>query len=550
MKKSSFVEGSVVSTLGIFITKILGMLYVIPFYQMIGAKGAALYAYAYNIYVLFLDMSTSGLPIAISKIIKEYNTLDMKDASFRAYRIANKIISCASIIVFLLLFIFARELATLIIGDLKGGNTIADVTIVVRCVSFAILVVPFLSISKGYLEGHNIMNVPAASQVIEQVLRIAFILVGSFLGTRVFNLSLTTTVGVAVFGAFIGAFGASSYVFVKMFRHKKELGLYNQDKKDSISNKDILKKIITYAIPFIIVDVAVSVYSFVDMVLISRTYGALGIDAARTEFITSSVVTWAGKIGMIINAVAMGLTISLIPNIVEAYTLKKWDLVESRLNKALQIVLVSCIPMVVGLILLAKPVWSIFYGNDNLALGTLVLSMYVLSPLAFCVYMVTSSTLQSLNRFKYVYITSLGGYLVNALLDIPLMLLCNKLGLEPCLGAIIASVLGYAFSFSSALIVMNKDHKLKYYDSLKVLVKLVIPTALMGLIVFGLRYIIPIQYDNTISRLVFVSVSTLLGALVYLYCIYKNGVLDHVFGKDYVNRIVSKLTFGKVKLYK
>ena len=84
MKKSGFIEGTVIATAAIVITKILGMLYVIPFYAMIGIQGSALYAYAYNIYVIFLDISSAGLPVAISKIIKEYNTLGMMDAKVRA----------------------------------------------------------------------------------------------------------------------------------------------------------------------------------------------------------------------------------------------------------------------------------------------------------------------------------------------------------------------------------------------------------------------------------------------------------------------------------
>ena len=60
MKKSSFVEGTFIATLAIIFTKILGMLYVIPFYGMLnGGKGTALYGYAYSIYVVFLDISSA-----------------------------------------------------------------------------------------------------------------------------------------------------------------------------------------------------------------------------------------------------------------------------------------------------------------------------------------------------------------------------------------------------------------------------------------------------------------------------------------------------------
>ncbi len=548
MKKSGFIEGTVIATAAIVITKILGMLYVIPFYAMIGIQGSALYAYAYNIYVIFLDISSAGLPVAISKIIKEYNTLGMMDAKVRAYRLGKRIINIVSVAAFIILFIFAEAIATLILGDLQGGNTISDVAFVIRCVSFAVLVIPFLSVSKGYLQGHNIINVSSFSQVIEQVVRIAVILGGSYIALNVLHLSLMTSVGIAVFGAFAGGFAAIMYILFNMRKHKKELSLTDDVKKDKISDKAIIKKLISYAVPFIIIDVGVSVYNFVDMVLISRTMTSLGFDAATTEFITSSVSAWAGKISMVVNSIAMGLTVSLIPNIVEAFTLKKWKLVESRLNKALQIILVTCIPMVLGISLLATPIWSVFYGTEELALGGLVLAVYIFVSLFFNLYMVTSSTLQSLNKFKAVYFTTLLGYITNALLDVPLMLICNALGLEPFIGAILASVCGYSLSVFTALRVLKKEQKLKYGDTFKTLLKTLVPATVMVVVVLLLKMIVPVNYASKASCILYIAVISIIGAIVYLVIAYKQGLLDKVFGREYLNKIIKKITFGKINL--
>ncbi len=548
MKKSGFIEGTVIATAAIVITKILGMLYVIPFYAMIGIQGSALYAYAYNIYVIFLDISSAGLPVAISKIIKEYNTLGMMDAKVRAYRLGKKIINIVSVAAFIILFIFAESIASLILGDLQGGNTISDVAFVIRCVSFAVLVIPFLSVSKGYLQGHNIINVSSFSQVIEQVVRIAVILGGSYIALNVLHLSLTTSVGIAVFGAFAGGLAAIMYILFNMRKHKKELSLTEDVKKDKISDKAIIKKLISYAVPFIIIDVGVSVYNFVDMVLISRTMTYLGFDAATTEFITSSVSAWAGKISMVVNSIAMGLTVSLIPNIVEAFTLKKWKLVESRLNKALQIILVTCIPMVLGISLLATPIWSVFYGTEELALGGLVLAVYIFVSLFFNLYMVTSSTLQSLNKFKAVYFTTLLGYITNALLDVPLMLICNALGLEPFIGAILASVCGYSLSVFTALHILKKEQKLKYGDTFKTLLKTLVPATVMVVVVLLLKMIVPVNYASKASCILYIAVISIIGAIVYLVIAYKQGLLDKVFGREYLNKIIKKITFGKISL--
>ncbi len=548
MKKSSFIEGTVIATIAIIITKILGMLYVIPFYAMVGVQGSALYAYAYNIYVIFLDISSAGLPVAMSKIIKEYNTLGMLDAKVRAYKLGKRVVNFVSVAAFICLFLFAGNIASLILGDLQGGNTINDVAFVIRCVSFAILVIPFLSISKGYLQGHNIINVSSISQVIEQVVRIAVILGGSYVALNIFHLSLTTSVGIAVFGAFCGGIAAILYIVKNMHKHKKELSFTGDIKKDDISDSEIIKKILSYAIPFIIIDVGVSVYNFVDMVLISRTMVHLGFDAATTEFITSSVSAWAGKINMVVNAIAMGLTVSLIPNIVEAFTLKKWHLVESRLNKALQIIIVTCVPMVLGISLLSKPIWGIFYGTEELSLGGLVLSVYIFIALFFNIYMVTSSTLQSLNKFKAVYLTTLLGYVTNALLDVPLMLLCHALGLEPFIGAVLASILGYSLSAISTLVLLNKEHKLKYNETFKVMFKILLPTIMMVLVVVLLKLILPINYMSRLSSIIYVAVISIIGSLVYLFTTYKMGILTLVFGKEYLNKIVKKVTFGKIDL--
>ena len=93
MKKLSFEKGAFIATFCIFLSKILGLLYVIPFYAIIGEQAGALYSYAYIIYAIFLSISTAGIPTAISKLTSEYETLDMKEAKTRMFYISIKFIS-------------------------------------------------------------------------------------------------------------------------------------------------------------------------------------------------------------------------------------------------------------------------------------------------------------------------------------------------------------------------------------------------------------------------------------------------------------------------
>ena len=548
MKKSSFIEGTVIATTAIVLVKILGMLYVIPFYAMIGIKGSALYAYAYNIYIIFLDISTAGFPIALSKLINEYNTLGKMEAKVRTYYLGRKILIFISIGVFLLLMLFAKPIASLLLGDLRGGNTIADVTFVIRCVSFAILVVPFLCVSRGYLQGHKIIRVSSVSQLIEQVIRIVVILGGSYLVLDIFNLSLTSAIGVAVLGAFFGGIAAYIYILGKMRNYKKEIGLGVKYDRDSITDKEIIKKIFTYAIPFIITNGIASLYNFVDMTLILRTMNYLKFSALDVEFIASAITTWAPKINMIITSMAMGMTISLIPTIVSAYALKNWPEINNKINQALQVILFISIPMAVGISLLSKPVWSIFYGTGS-QYGPIILSVSVFMCVLLNLYIVVGSTLQGLNKFKLVYKTTLFGFVTNALLDVPIMLLYNRIGIPPFLGALTASIIGYTVSVLIALILMKKEHQLNYNSTWKVFFKTLLPTGIMLIMVLITKSFIPLNLDSKLSCLIFISINAFIGAIGYILIAYKTGIIKSILGQKLIDKIINKITFGKIKSY-
>ena len=124
LKKNSFIQGAVIATFAIVLTKIIGVIYVIPFYPLIGESGGALYGYAYAIYGMFLNISTAGIPFAISRITSEYNSLGQLYLKEKAYKIGKYSISILGLIAFILLFFFANQIAFLFIRDIKGGNTI------------------------------------------------------------------------------------------------------------------------------------------------------------------------------------------------------------------------------------------------------------------------------------------------------------------------------------------------------------------------------------------------------------------------------------------
>ena len=539
MKKNSFIEGTIIATLCIVIVKVLGMVYVIPFYAIVESAGAALYAYAYNIYGLFLEVATAGIPNAVSKIINEYNTLDKQEAKIRTFKIGKRLLSVIAIIAFLILFIFAPQIAGLIIGDLTGGNTIEDVTFVIRCVSFALLVFPFLSVSRGFFQGHNIISVSSVSQVIEQLARVLVIICGSYIALKWLHLDLTTAVGVAVFGAFIGGLCALFYVRSKLKQNKKALALDETFLvKDEVTNKEIIKKIIKYAIPVVIVSIAFTIYNNVDMILVLRTMNYLGMDAEEVEFIATGVSTWAPKISIVITSVVLGLSASLIPNMVEAFTLKKYDELNHKFNKSLQIILFISLPMCVGISLLASSVWTVFYGYNSL--GTSILTVAIFAPLFSNLYTVCNHTLQSMSKFKWVYISSITGIVLNALLDVPFMLLFDFIGVPAYYGATLATVVGFGVTVIIAMIYLKREFQFKYTDTKNALVKILLPLIVMIVVVLLMKLFIPIDYDSRFACVMYIAVIALVGSFTYFIISHKMGLMDDILGKNYLQRLKSR----------
>ena len=440
---------------------------------------------------------------------------------------------------------FSEGIAKLIVGDMTGGNSLEDITLVIFVVSFAVLIIPFLSVARGYLQGHKYIEPSSTSQMIEQVVRILVILVGSFFIINILHKSVSMGVAVAVAGAFVGGLAAIFYIARKIVTHKKELSLDIKLDKDKISNKEILKKICSYAVPFVIINLTVNIYNTVDMSLIIRTLSSIGYSGADAEFVAGIITTWGYKLNMIVTAVATGLTVSLIPNIVSAYTLKKYDKVNKIFNKALQIILFISIPAAFGLSFLSYPVWNVFYGID--AYGPTVFKLSIITAIFCNFYLIAIQTAQSVNKYKVVYIAVITGFLTNALLDVPLMLLCNKIGLPPYYGASFATILGYTIAIVIVLVAMKKIEGINYNATWRMLFKTILALIAMLVVLSLLKIVYPFHTSTKMLSIIDIVIYAVVGAIVYLFIMYRMGIIQDLFGQKLVDRVLRIVTLGKYK---
>lgn len=539
LKTSTYLQGAFVATLGIVLSKILGIIYVIPFHAIIGEQGGALYGYAYNIYSIFLGISTAGIPLAISKIISEYDTLGYYKAKENTFKIAKRILMIIGIISFLVLVIFTEPLAYLIIGNIKGGNSIEDIVYVIRVISLSILVVPLLSVYRGYLQGHRFMEPTSISQVLEQFVRVVIIIAGSFLAKYIFHLSLKQTVGIALFGATVGAIISWLFLVKKVRDNKKELVSENNPEEKEIPSKAILKKILLYSFPFIFGDVCKSLYNSVDTFFVVKTLvNDLAYPIAAAESIMSVISTWGNKLNMIIIAVGTGFMSSLIPNLTVSLVKKDNKDIQDKINKTLQILIFITLPMTVGLSFLAKPVWMIFYGASTY--GPSVFSFSIFAAFVTVIVSVCTTVLLTLKEYKVLFINLIVGLTVKILSDIPCMILFDRIGLPAYYGATFSTILGNAISIAIVLVFLNKKYQVNFKDTAKTVLKTIISVLTMVLGLWLLTFILPFTNISRFSSILIVVIYAVVGGLIYFVCSSRFGLIDKLLGKNIFRKILKR----------
>lgn len=539
LKKSSFINGALFVTICIIITKILGVLYVIPFHSMIGEEGGALYGYAYTIYVFFLSLSSAGIPLAISKIISEYNTSGNYDARDRAFYLGKRIALIFGVVVFLILNIFAGVFASIIIGDVRGGNTIEDVTTVIRVISTAIFIVPILSIYRGFYQGYRFMEPPSISQVIEQVVRISIIIIGSLLCLKVFKLSLTTTVGVSVFAATIGAISAYFYLFTKYKNNKSRFKNTVPKIKIPVSDKEIIRKIFYYAFPLIMIDLSKSVYNFID------TFTVLNglVDHAHyavedAEIVVSMLSTWASKFNMVVCAVASGIVVSLIPNLTSSIVKKDKDDISQKTNDSIGLCLLLTVPMTFGIAFLSKPIWNVFYGSSEV--GPQLLGFFIFTGLLSSIFTVLVTIIQLFKEYKVLFNSLFIGVIIKLLFNVNLIGAFYREGMPPYYGVITATLFGYFVSIVYCFIYLGIKKRINFEKLIGVFFDILCGSFLMIVVLLVINLVIPFNTTSRILNFILILLYAAIGVVVYAIYTYKMETLDKLLGKNFINKIIKK----------
>ncbi|GIN73082.1 transporter [Bacillus sp. J14TS2] len=523
---SKLIRGTFILTLGTILSKILGLFYVIPFKAIIGGESAyALYSYGYNPYTIFISIATAGVPMAVSKYIAKYNALGEYEVGHRLFRSGLIVMTLTGVVSFFVMYGLATPIAEMVLKGAETDFTTEDVASVVRAVSFALLVIPAMSLIRGFFQGNQSMGPSAVSTVIEQLARIIFLLAGSFMVIYILKGSVVTAIGTATFAAFIG--GIASLIVLLWYWKKRKPKLDEQrlqSKGDlTVSLGSMYKEILIYAFPFVMVGIANPLYTLIDQFTFNRAMAAGNqvvnyLDAYGT-------LTLNHKLVIIPVSLATAFAMTLVPLITESFVNSDRKILFRQLDQTLQVLLFITLPASLGLMILAEPFYTVFYGYSDL--GTEVLKTYAPVAILFALYSVTAAILQGINEQRFTILSLLTGILIKLSLNIPLI---EAFGTE---GAIYATTLGYFVSIAINLVVIKIFSKYP--------LRLVYRRVLL-IIIFNVAMLVPVYFvylglhsimnpESRLQGLLLIFICAAVGAMIYGYLGLKSGLADRLFGE-------------------
>ncbi len=526
MSNSNLLRGTFILTLGTYISRILGMIYVFPFYALVGKQGTALYTYGYGPYTIFLSLSTIGVPMAVSKFVSKYNALGDYQTSRKLFSLGMKLMVVMGVISFSVLYLLAPVLAPIFLGGEDLKNSVEDVTNVIRMVSFALLAVPIMSLIRGFFQGNQSMEPTAISQVVEQLVRVIFLLSSVFIILKVTKGELSVAIGYATFAAFIGALGGLAVMAWFWKKRKEGLNqlLETSRTQNHFSSKDMLKELLTYAGPFVFVGLAIPLYQVVDHLTFNNTMVKIGNEKI-TEDIFSMIQFNIPKLVMIPVSLATAFGLTLVPAITKAFTDRDRNLLHTQINQSFQVVFFLTLPAVVGLAVLSDELYSMFYNKDEL--GATLLAWFAPVAILFALFTITAAILQGIQKQKLAVISLFFGLFLKIVLNVPLITLFEGFG------SILATGIGYLGSVVYSLAMIKRHAQFSYKMVIKRSVLMIIFALMMlvgiSLAIWALSPLMDYS-DGRWQAIVLSLIGVLVGAGIYLFLSYRSNLAGRLLG--------------------
>jgi O-antigen/teichoic acid export membrane protein len=396
-----------------------------------------------------------------------------------------------------------------------------------RSLSLALILIPVMSLARGFFQGYQDMAPSAISQLVEQVVRIVYMLVATYLIMKVFNGHYELGVVHSTLGAFFGAIGG---IILLVFYYLKKRTWFDTLADSSanvlsVSDGELIKEVIYQSIPFIFVSISMTLYNLFDQYTfqpIMQKVTNFTLDSINAQY--ALFAGNANKLVMIIVSLAIAMASTAIPLLSEFVTKGDQEGTRDQITDTLELFFFIMLPASLGMAAVARPLYVLFYSYEHL--GIYIMSVSAYTALALGLFSLMASVLQGVYRNKIAIKYTVVGLVIKLILQVPLTVWLHGYGPviatgigTACSGILMVRYVYYEFG-------LDLDRLLKRFN--QVTVFSLIMFAVVLAIVFGLGLVL-----NKYSRFMAVLVLLLAvggGAYVYAWLTLKARVADKILG--------------------
>lgn len=350
-------RGAFILTIAALLTKILSAVYRVPFQNIVGDVGFYIYQQVYPFYGTALVLSTYGFPVIISKYFTELYGGNHREKAYRFLGQSFLILSLLGFITFLSLYYGSNWLA----NEMNDPN----LSLLLKVSSVAFLVFPIISVLRGYFQGMGNMVPTAVSQVGEQFIRVATILILAILFTNE-GFSLYVVGSGATFGSITGGLVA---IFILILFLLKELNSPNP--LLSIWNKSMFtgigKVIKLLLLQGFAVCISGMVLIFMQLgdslnMLSLLTYTGIELETAKE---LKGMYDRGQPLIQLGTIVATSMSLSLVPLISSERIKANQEMLHNKIRFALKISLMIGLAASVGLLAIIQPTNEMLFENRD-----------------------------------------------------------------------------------------------------------------------------------------------------------------------------------------
>ncbi|MFZ7130975.1 MAG: putative polysaccharide biosynthesis protein [Eubacteriales bacterium] len=504
MTKNTYIKGAGILAMGGLMSRFIGLFYKSIITKILGSYAIGLYYNTFYIFSFLLSFLISAVPLSISKMTAEKTALGYEQDINKMMRTLFLFLSILGFVFTVILFRYSQFIISLAKWDPQTYYPLIGI-------SFSPMIIVCICIIRGYFQGINNMKPTAVSQIIESIVRL---IVGVPL---CYYLTIKYSQSIGAGGATLGTTISEGFSLVVLFyfylryKDKRNIKVKIYDYKES-SQLSILKRFIQISLPVSISSVIISVYGMINSFTYPSSMGKAGLSLAKATEIFGDYCN-ANTLANIPLTFSMALSMAVIPTIAQSYILKDKKAISYKVRMAIRLVLISGLPSIIGLALLAKQLFPLIfnqslYGSELLKWNSISIGFIMLS-------MTFQSMLQGLDNFHSPIKNLLVGLVVKWALNIILIPIPSL----HIYGMVISNTASYALLAGLNLRDLHQciPFKMKARDVILPLIN----SILMGGFVWMLKNILIRQFHDAIT----IVIVTFSGAIVYLILLVVTGTL-------------------------